>query len=628
MFDPAHFWEFAAQGFISTKDYGLVRFDKPNGCQRYFIDQIALSLKEGRHIIVVLKSRQQGISTLMCVLDLYWLFTNPSMESTIIVPDEKLRDKFRTDIVTFYEGLPARWKNKLEKDNGNQMVFLAPDGQRAKFVWQIASDRANDKLGKGLGITFLHATEPPLWGVDASAYANLEASFSGKNPQRLFVYESTAKGHDLFKDLWDAAKKATGRSAIFIPWWLHEDYTLAQDSNAFNTYFGRPLTGSIWKRLDARETELWIRARHEHGYQPTAGQVAWMRYQIEEKSAGDYDSFLENYPITEHDAFRVTGSAFFPNAQLDKQLTIAAKTRPAFYHMSFGEHWWDTRVEPCKEAKANLKVWENPAPKTGGRVTSWYTAGADPAYGSSDWADDFAISVFRAYADGKDQVAEFCTADCNTTWFAWAICYLAGWYGNTWVNLELTGPGQVVLNEFQMMKSMPSHVARMMGLDAPGEALEMRKRYRETMKAIHEFRFQRFNGGVQKGNLRHWQATEMLKHRMFNQMRDSFYLGMLNIRSKDTLEEMLTVRTQPGKGFIGGAGRDKDDLVIAAGLAHVTWVENLRAKLIKLGHTREAALKADQSLKATPSTLMHQSIISDFMSASGLIPSRSPTMRP
>ena len=45
--------------------------------------------------------------------------------------------------------------------------------------------------------------------------------------------------------------------------------------------------------------------------------------------------------------------------------------------------------------------------------------GADPAYGSSDWADRFCIQVYRCYADGLDRVAEFATSELNTYQFAW-----------------------------------------------------------------------------------------------------------------------------------------------------------------------------------------------------------------
>jgi hypothetical protein len=73
---------------------------------------------------------------------------------------------------------------------------------------------------------------------------------------------------------------------------------------------------------------------------------------------------------------------------------------------------------------ATLKIWEEPID------TAYYVIGADPAYGSSDWADRFCIQIFRCYADGLDQVAEFATSELNTYQFAWVIAHLAGAYKN------------------------------------------------------------------------------------------------------------------------------------------------------------------------------------------------------
>jgi hypothetical protein len=84
--------------------------------------------------------------------------------------------------------------------------------------------------------------------------------------------------------------------------------------------------------------------------------------------------------------------------------------------------------------------------------TAYYVIGADPAYGSSDWADRFCIQVYRVYADGLEQVATFATSELNTYQFAWVIAHLAGAYKNSTLNLEVNGPGQAVINELRNLK--------------------------------------------------------------------------------------------------------------------------------------------------------------------------------
>jgi hypothetical protein len=106
-------------------------------------------------------------------------------------------------------------------------------------------------------------------------------------------------------------------------------------------------------------------------------------------------------------------------------------------------------VVDADEDFSTLKVWEMP------KTDAFYVIGADPAYGSSEWKDQFCAQVFRCYADGMEQVAEFCSTDCTTSTFAWVMLHLAGSYNtgindsgqgtpNVMMNLEINGPGMAL----------------------------------------------------------------------------------------------------------------------------------------------------------------------------------------
>ena len=81
-----------------------------------------------------------------------------------------------------------------------------------------------------------------------------------------------------------------------------------------------------------------------------------------------------------------------------------------------------------------------------------YSRGGDPAYGSAAWADRSVVEVWRCYADRFEQVAEFCTPEITTYKYAWVICYMAGAYKNSMVNLEINGPGEAVLGEIDNLR--------------------------------------------------------------------------------------------------------------------------------------------------------------------------------
>jgi len=64
------------------------------------------------------------------------------------------------------------------------------------------------------------------------------------------------------------------------------------------------------------------------------------------------------------------------------------------------------------------------------------------------------------------------------------------------------------------------------------------------------------------------------------ELRDSFSLKTLDIRSAEMLDEMRKVT-------IGAEGRQRDDRVMASALAHVAWTDWIRKKLITEGRTFE-----------------------------------------
>ena len=158
----------------------------------------------------------------------------------------------------------------------------------------------------------------------------------------------------------------------------------------------------------------------------------------------------QEFPPTEDYAFVMTGTSFFSHTRCTESAKISKKRDYANYRYAFGQVFQDTEVLPSTERLSQLKVWEEPVD------TAYYVIGADPAYGSSDWADRFCIQVFRCYANGLDQVAEFTTSELNTYQFAWVIAHLAGAYKNSTLNLEVNGPGQAVINEIRNLKRMAS----------------------------------------------------------------------------------------------------------------------------------------------------------------------------
>jgi hypothetical protein len=241
-------------------------------------------------------------------------------------------------------------------------------------------------------------------------------------------------------------------------------------------------------------------------------------------------------------------------------------------------------------------VWEDPDPQ------GYYVIGADPAYGSSDEADRFVVSVWRAYADGLDQVAEYCHANVKAFQFAWIVAHLAGAYGQARLLLELNGPGEAVFTEWRNLQSqIASGIIRPQGDD---------KSFKNVLAGIRTYFYKRPDSMAGASAL-HWKTNLQNKVTICNQFRDGFSLGQIKIRSVPLLDEMQKM-VQTGM-TIKGEGTSKDDRVIAAALATRCWIDAERKRLQNLGLTRGAIAKRDETSQEDLSVAYTGQIVQDFM---------------
>ena len=579
-FDLQKFYKFCSELKIETKEEGLKKMGKLLGTQTYVMEEIQKGLDDDVHFFVILKGRQLGITTISLALDLYWQFTHPGWQGTLVADTEENRDMFRSTLAMYMEGLPKEYKIPLVAHNRNQMVLK----NRSRLFYQIAGNKS--RLGQGKAITYLHGTETASWGNE-EGLASLLSSLAEKNPERLYMFESTAQGFNMFHDMYKTAKRAKTQRAIFCGWWRNELYSVDADSNLYKVYWDG--------KLKAEEKE-WVKdIKKMYGIDINSRQMAWWRWKMYEVIK-DETLMYQEFPPTEDYAFVMTGTSFFSHTRCTESAKIAKKRDYANYRYAFGQVFQDTEVLPSTERLSQLKVWEEPVD------TAYYVIGADPAYGSSDWADRFCIQVFRCYANGLDQVAEFATSELNTYQFAWVIAHLAGAYKNSTLNLEVNGPGQAVINEIRNLKRMASAMGGPVGyglMDVLGSMQNYIWRRNDTL------------GGL--SNSIGYLTTSSTKERMLNYMKDYFEREMMKVFSMDLLEEMKGIVRD--NGFLGAPGRGKDDRVIAAALAAVAYAEQIQPRLIAAKITREVS-EAQENF--TPEQIATQNTVSSYLKRIGL----------
>jgi len=542
--------------------------DNMLGTQTYVLDQLCEGIERGITKFLILKARQLGMTTFFIALDLFWAMEHAGLLGAFVSHTDQAKALFRNVIKVFFSHLPK--SHKIKWDLENREMIVLKNGSVLQYLVAGTKEKAKGGLGRSSANNFLHKTEVAFWG-SPDDLNEISATMSKLYPHRLDIEETTANGFNFWEERWRDGKDDPTIACIFVGWWRHDHYTLADDHPWFPLYMPKghatPLT-----RLE-RSRMLAVQKRY--GVTVTHNQIAWYRHHLESEVGGDQAKMDEQFPWLEEDAFVATGSQFF----VAQFLTEAAKRARAIPFMPFkyemGEHWSQTQVFSTRDQRrAELKVWEEADPN--GR----YVIGCDPAYGSSETADRAVINVSRCFSDRLVQVAEFVSPTVSTYQCAWALCHLAGYYRNVMVNLEINGPGEAVFNEINALRRETANMWD------KTEARSYDLRYVLTM--MRHFLYGR-SDSMQQTLAYQWRTSGNNKPPMLSSFKDAFELHRYLLNSMALLEEMKTIVIDGGS--IQAETGKKDDRVMAAALAHEAWRRWRQPELVALGLTYAEAYK-------------------------------------
>lgn len=568
-FSPERFEAFCKRLKIDTKEKGRISFQWL-GTQRYLVNEISQALKRDIHTFVILKGRQIGISTVSLATDLYWISKHPGLQGAVVTDTDENRELFRSYLEQYLGSLPRAIRAPIIRHNRVQLILK--NGSR--LVYMVAGTKKKGELGRAKAVNFMHATECSSWG-DEEGFASLMNTLAQQNPARLYLFESTARGYNVFYDAWRVAKESRTQSAIFIGWWRNELYVYGPGTLQYQQFWdGEPTSDErVWI------AEVWERYHHNI----TPEQLAWWRWYVHEHMKGDEMLALQEMPPTEDYAFQLSGSKFFSAERVNIAHKAAREAQPTYYRYDFGLNFEDTRFLETNEDNAEVRIWQLPHPR------GQYVLGADPAYGSSEWADEFAACMGRCYADKFEQVAEVGTTAWNEQQFAWVIAHLCGWYGvsqdaEALLILEMLGPGGAVFNE---LKNLRERSGAFQKGDPRTGAFDVVARIRDYLwhrqdSLSGHFAYQ-------------WQTNAREKGRMMTTLRAYFEREMLVINSPACLQQFRNVHRVGDK--IGGEGRAKDDRVIALGMGVIAWNDWIMREMMFAGRTYAHENRPDEEVR-------------------------------
>lgn len=396
---------------IITKDasQGFVPF-RLNEAQRYITDQLSQQLKEtGKVRAIILKARQQGIST-YCAGRVFWKsYFSPYSRSVILAHDSATSDALFNMSKGLIRNMSGILKPEELRSNAKEIILKSPSfkDKEATASYRLYT-AGSPEAGRGTTPTILHASEVAFWQHDEKILAGLFQGISQAAGTEV-ILESTANGATgEFYRLWKGAVAGENEYLpIFLPWYMTSEYR-------------RPAPEGM--ELSEEEEKLQER------YDLDLDQLYWRRLKIAE---GGELKFKQEYPAHADEAFLVSGSNVFDVDKLN-QLIPEQPVKVSSWDPS------SKMFEIAREGK--LQQWDYP---------DWdkpYIIAADVSLGVGQ---DYSVAVvmdqdykvLALYRDNK--------IDPST--YGELLFYLSRYYNNAFLLVESNNMGIATLQKLEAM---------------------------------------------------------------------------------------------------------------------------------------------------------------------------------
>lgn len=396
---------------IVTKDAakGFVPFTL-NQPQQFITDKLQEQLEStGRVRAIILKARQQGIST-YCSGRVFWKsYFSPYSRSVVMAHDSATSDalfNMSKDLITH---MPKELSPKQEKSNAKEIIISSPyfRDKDAKAGYRLYT-AGSPEAGRGTTPTVAHLSEVAFWQHDEKILAGLFQGISQAEGTEV-ILESTANGaQGEFYRLWKGAVAGENEYLpIFIPWFWTNEYRRKAPE-------GMMLTVEEEKLQDSYDLDL--------------DQLYWRRLKIAE--SGEL-KFRQEYPSNADEAFVVSGSNVFDIEKLDKLLPQAPESI---------RNWdlYSKQFEDNREGK--LFIFEYPQWDTS------YVIGADVALGVGQ---DYSVAVVMDI--NHKVLAVYRDNRIDPSLFGEFLFYLGRYYNNALLAVESNSMGVATLQKLESM---------------------------------------------------------------------------------------------------------------------------------------------------------------------------------
>lgn len=386
--------------WIVNKKQNSVRF-KLNPTQKKILTKL---LGKEKVRLIIIKPRQRGVSTLICMFGLWRMLFRPNFEVRHYLHKHKYVRGFVKKYDHAYYKLPQNLRSPSDKCNTYDIQF--PDLGSYAFFYTAGTGGG---ASRSETMHLLHLSEPAEY-MDLPSIMTAAVDAIPSEPFTYIILESTPKGieHD-FAKMYFAAKKEEGSKYdyIFFPWFEEDDLSI-HDNEIIE--------------LDDEERAL------VKSYGVSIPHLKWRRDKLGEYPGTEQEKiqiFNSQYPTNDVDCWTAGMFCFF-NATVVKQHIdcVESDIKSGDLQQEFGTGDLD-----------GLIIYERPI------EGEEYGVGADCSEGI-DVGDFSAIVVWKKSTG--DQVAQY-NKRIGHFDFAKKINAVGRWYNNAKVTVELNNHGHAVV---------------------------------------------------------------------------------------------------------------------------------------------------------------------------------------
>lgn len=269
---------------IRTKD-GDIKSLNLKPAQEILQDAVEKQMaSEGKVRIIILKARQQGLSTYVGGY-LYFNVSQRKACKAMVVTHHSDSTRALFDMTKrYHENCPELLKPHTKYSSRRELTFDVLDSS------YVVATAGGESIGRGETLTHVHASELAFWQKSTALenWNGMTQAVPNKPNTAIFV-ESTANGvSGIFYDLWKGAVDGTnGYVPVFIPWFIDPEYREPVPSNF---------------EITPEEEELEERYTLDHE------QLMFRRRKIAQNGI---DLFKQEYPAEPEEAFLTTGRPVF-----------------------------------------------------------------------------------------------------------------------------------------------------------------------------------------------------------------------------------------------------------------------------------------------------------------------------